>query len=64
MTDNRMSMYRRLRFTTVIVISQILLIALAMSWLVHMVTIAISGSAYFVENNRFILYAEILPRLS
>jgi len=60
MTDNRPSMYRRLRFATVVVISQILLIALAISWVIHMVTIALYGAAYFIENNRLILYAEII----
>ena len=53
-------MQRRLRFSLLILVSQMLLIALAISWLVHMVTIAISGSAYFVENNNFILWAEII----
>lgn len=52
-------MLRRLRFSLLIVISQILLIALAISWLAHMGTIAVSGSVYFVENNPFILWAEI-----
>ena len=60
MTDKRPSMNRRLRFATVIVISQILLIALAISWVIHMVIVAVYGAAYFVENNHFILYAEIV----
>jgi ABC-type nickel/cobalt efflux system permease component RcnA len=53
-------MQRRLRFSLLIVVSQILLVALAISWLVHMVIIAIRGSAYFVENNPFVLWAEII----
>jgi hypothetical protein len=53
-------MQRRLRFSLLILVSQILLIALAISWLVHMVTIAVSGSAYFVENNHLILWTEII----
>ena len=53
------AMQRRLRFSLYIVISQILLVALAISWLVHMTIIAISGSVYFVENNPWILWAEI-----
>ena len=53
-------MQRRLRFSLLIVISQILLVALAISWLVHMTTIAISGSVYFVENNPLILWSEII----
>lgn len=59
MDDKTRSMQRRLRFSLLILVSQMLLIALAISWLVHMATIAISGSAYFVENNSFILWAEI-----
>jgi ABC-type nickel/cobalt efflux system permease component RcnA len=52
-------MSRRLRLAVIIVISQMLLIALAISWLVHMIIIAVNGSAYFVENNRFVLFSEI-----
>jgi hypothetical protein len=52
-------MQRRLRFSLLIVVSQILLVSLAISWLVHMVIIAIRGSAYFVENNPLILWTEI-----
>ena len=59
MDDKTRAMQRRLRFSLLILVSQILLIALAISWLVHMVTIAICGSAYFVENNHLILWAEI-----
>jgi membrane protein implicated in regulation of membrane protease activity len=59
MDDKKPPMQRRLRFSLLILVSQILLIALAITWLVHMVIIAISGSAYFVENNPLILWAEI-----
>jgi hypothetical protein len=52
-------MARRLRFTTFVLVTQMLLIALAVSWLVHMVIIALSGSIYFVENNPIILWSEI-----
>ncbi len=52
-------MQRRLRFSLLILVSQILLVALAISWLVHMGIIAVSGSVYFVENNPLILWAEI-----
>jgi len=55
----QLSMRRRLRFSLIIVISQVLLIALAISWLVHMSIIAASGSVYFVENNAYILWTEI-----
>lgn len=41
-------------------VSQLLLIALSISWLAHMAIIAISGSAYFIENNPVILRAEII----
>jgi membrane protein YdbS with pleckstrin-like domain len=55
----RAAMQRRLRFSLLILVSQILLVALAISWLVHMGIIAVSGSVYFVENNPLILWAEI-----
>lgn len=53
-------MRRRLRFSTLVVITQMLLVALAIAWLVHMLTIALAGSVYFIENNPFILWAEIV----
>ena len=59
MDDKTRAMQRRLRFSLLILLSQMLLIALAISWLVHMVTVAVSGSAYFVENNPLVLWAEI-----
>ena len=43
-----------------ILASQLLLIGLAISWVVHMVIIAIRGSAYFVESNPLVLWAEII----
>lgn len=52
-------MRRRLRFGMVVLISQILLIALAVSWLVHAFIIVVHRSIYFVENNPFILWVEI-----
>ena len=52
-------MRRRLRLTILIIASQILLIALAFSWLIHMVIIASEGSVYFVENDPAILWGEI-----
>jgi membrane protein YdbS with pleckstrin-like domain len=52
-------MRRRLRSTTLILVAQMLLIALAFAWLLQMVIIAREGSAYFIENNNAILYSEI-----
>ena len=52
-------MRRRLSFATVVLSSQLLLIALAISWFVHMVIIAVNGSVYFVEKNPIILWGEI-----
>ena len=52
-------MRRRLRFALVVLISQLLLIALAIAWFVHMVIIAVNGSIYFVEKNPLILWGEI-----
>jgi ABC-type nickel/cobalt efflux system permease component RcnA len=59
MEQRNLAMQRRLRFSLLVVISQILLVALAISWLIHMGIIAVAGSAYFVEENPFILWAEI-----
>ena len=44
----------------VVLISQILLIALAVSWFVHMMLIEIHGSVYFVESSPLILWSEIV----
>ena len=63
MSENKLSVRRRLRFSTLIMITQMLLIALAITWLLHMITIAVYGSVYFVENNPFILWAEITASL-
>ena len=52
-------MRRRLRSTALVLVSQMLLIALAFAWLLQMVIIAREGSAYFIENNHLILYGEI-----
>jgi len=57
--DSKLTMRRRLKSTSFVLISQALLIALAITWLLHMVIIAVNGSAYFVENNPFILWTEI-----
>lgn len=57
--EKKNPMQRRLRLSLLIIISQVLLIALAISWLIHMTTIAVFGSAYFVETNQFILFSEI-----
>ena len=53
------SMRRRLSFAIVILISQLLLISLAVAWFVHMVLIVMNGSVSFVENNPLILWGEI-----
>jgi hypothetical protein len=58
--NNNAPMQRRLKFSLLVLISQILLIAMAISWLVDMIIIAVSGSVYFVENNHAILWAEII----
>lgn len=61
--ENKLTMRRRLKSTSFVLISQALLIALAITWLLHMVIIAMYGSAYFVENNPIILWAEITASL-
>ena len=50
---------RRLRFAMLVLISQMLLIALAIAWVAHMVIIAANGAIYFVEAHPVILWAEI-----
>jgi membrane protein implicated in regulation of membrane protease activity len=51
---------RRLKFTLLVLASQVLLIALALAWTIHMTLIAANGSVYFVENNPVILWIEII----
>ncbi len=50
---------RRLRFSIVVLISQLLLTALALAWAVHMTLIAANGAVYFVEGNQTVLWLEI-----
>jgi uncharacterized membrane protein YbhN (UPF0104 family) len=59
MASHKQPMVRRLRLAVIILVSQMLLIALAISWLIHMALIAANGSVYFVEENHFVLLAEI-----
>ena len=46
---------RRVRFALVILASQILLIALGITWVIQMTLIAMKGSVIFVEYNRTVL---------
>ncbi len=50
---------RRVRFALIVLISQLLLVALAVAWAVHMILIAANGSVFFVERNSFVLWLEI-----
>ena len=50
---------RRLRFSLIILISQLLLVALAIGWGINLILIAVHGGVYSVEANPLILYAEI-----
>lgn len=52
-------MRRRLKFTLLVIVSQMLLVALAIAWLIHMLFIAMKGPLYFIENNPYILWAEL-----
>jgi len=56
-------MRRRLKFTTVVLISQMLLIALAIAWLVHMIVIAAYGAVYFIQRDPLVLWIEISASL-
>lgn len=53
-------MRRRLRFATLSMINQILLIALAIAWIVHIAIISRYGTVYFEENNPVVLWVEII----
>jgi membrane protein implicated in regulation of membrane protease activity len=49
-----------LKFTILVLASQLLLIALALAWAIHMTLIAANGAVYFVETNSLILWIEII----
>ena len=51
---------RRIKFAVFILVSQALLIALAIAWVIHMALIARNGAVYFIEANQVILWAEIV----
>lgn len=52
---------RRLRFSIVIIVSQMLLIALSVAWGIYLTLISLNGgSIVSSETNRFILYGEII----
>jgi ABC-type nickel/cobalt efflux system permease component RcnA len=59
MAENKLPMSRRLHLAVIILISQMLLMALAIAWLVHMILIAVNGSVYFIEDNNLVLSLEI-----
>ena len=46
-------------FPILVLSSQLLLLALAIAWFVHMVLIAMHGKIFFAEPNSLILYGEI-----
>jgi uncharacterized BrkB/YihY/UPF0761 family membrane protein len=50
---------RRVKFAIVVLVSQLLLIAMAIAWVIHMVLIAKNGHVYFIEENPIVLYGEI-----
>ncbi len=50
---------RRLTFAILVLASQLLLMALAISWCLHLLLIAKYGQVYSVERNSSILYTEI-----
>ena len=51
---------RRVRFALIILVSQILLIALAVVMLIQMILISLNGVIQFAENNKTILIIEII----
>jgi ABC-type nickel/cobalt efflux system permease component RcnA len=52
-------MRRRLKSAVFVIVSQLLLIALAITWLIQMFIIAANHSIYIIEDNKLILYSEI-----
>ena len=50
---------RRIRFSAVVIVSQILLIALSLAWGIYLITIAMNGGVLSVENNPWVLFGEI-----
>jgi len=57
--EQRYTMRRRLKSTMFVLASQMLLIALAITWLFHMIIIAKEHSIYLIESSDTILYIEI-----
>jgi ABC-type nickel/cobalt efflux system permease component RcnA len=57
--DNYVPPSRRVTLVILVLVSQLLLMALAIAWTVHMVLIAKHGKVYFTEANPVILYGEI-----
>lgn len=51
---------RRLRFSILVVVSQVLLIALAIFYGVHLIMIAQNGGVFAIEQNAWVLYGEIV----
>jgi uncharacterized membrane protein YcjF (UPF0283 family) len=51
---------RRLRYSLIILVSQMLLIALAIAWGINLILIAQHGHVYSIESNPWILYGEIV----
>jgi ABC-type nickel/cobalt efflux system permease component RcnA len=50
---------RRLRFSLIVLVSQMLLMALAIAWGVNLILIAQHGGLYSIETNPLVLYGEI-----
>ena len=57
---SKVSFNRRLRFAIVVIISQLLLAALGIAWVIHMILIWKHGVVQFIEENPVILLAEIV----
>lgn len=58
-TDN-VRFGRRVKFSMAVLLAQMLLVATAISWCVHMLLIKKHGEVYFTESNPWILNAEII----
>lgn len=58
-TDN-VRFGRRVKFSMAVLLAQMLLVATAISWCVHMLLIKKHGEVYFTESNPWILNTEII----
>lgn len=60
MEEQDIRINRRVRYSAIVIVSQMLLIALALAWGIYLILIARNGGVLSIENNPWILYGEIV----